>query len=103
MLPDPLLPVPEEHLLPFPFISKRVVVCVKEHDRFLSCLAFKEVFRRVRVDGSLFHYKVLLCFFSRRMVGVDKVKQTYRFCVKSVDFICSVPLSRTVDTSEVKG
>ena len=44
-----LLPVPEEYLLSF----SREIVRVKEHDRFLSCLAFGNDFRRVLVDGSL--------------------------------------------------
>ena len=30
MLPGPLLPVPEEYMLPFPFVRKRVVVRVKK-------------------------------------------------------------------------
>ena len=42
MLPGPLLPVSEECLLPIPFVRKRVVVRVKEYDRFLSCLAFEK-------------------------------------------------------------
>ena len=50
-----LLPVPEEYLLPFPFVRKRVVVRVKEHDRFLSCLAFGNDFHKVLVDASFFH------------------------------------------------
>ena len=43
-VPGPLLPVPEEYMLHFPFVRKRVVVRVKEHDRFLSCLAFEKRF-----------------------------------------------------------
>ena len=49
------LPVPEKYLLPFPFVRKGVVVRVKEHDRFFSCLAFGNNFRRVLDDGSLFY------------------------------------------------
>ena len=44
MLPGPLLPVPEEYLSPFLFVPKRVVVRVKEHDRFFSYLAFGKQF-----------------------------------------------------------
>ena len=53
MLSGSLLSVPEERPLPFPFIRKRVVVRVKEHDRSLSCLAFGNGFRRVLIDRSL--------------------------------------------------
>ena len=44
MLPGPLLLVPEEYLLPFLLVPERVVVRVKEHDRFLSYLAFGKRF-----------------------------------------------------------
>ena len=36
-----MLLVPEEYLLRFPFVPKRVLVCAKEHARFFSCLAFE--------------------------------------------------------------
>ena len=55
MLHGPLLPVPEEYMLYFPFVRKRVAVRVKEHDRS-SCVWLSENdFRRVVVDGFLFH------------------------------------------------
>ena len=93
MLPGPLLSVPEEYLLPFPFTRKRVIVRVKEHDRSLSCLAFGKRFPHGLIDGSLFHLDVTVSF--PRRVIMDKVKWMY-CCVTSVDFICSVPLSRIV-------
>ena len=68
---------------------------VKERDRFLSRLAFRNDFRRVFVDAS-FSLSVTVSF-PRRMV-VDKVKMDI-CCVTSVDFICSVPLSLK-DTGE---
>ena len=50
-----LLPVSEEYLLSFPCVRKRVVVRVRGHGRFLSCLAFGNDFRRVLVDASFFN------------------------------------------------
>ena len=38
----------------FSCVRKRVVVRVKEHDRFLTSLVFGNDFRRVFVDASLF-------------------------------------------------
>ena len=70
-----LLPVPEEYMLPFSCVRKRVVVRVREHDRFLSFLAFGNDFRRVLVDASLFPQVLPSLFrggFPRRMV-VDEV------------------------------
>ena len=48
-----------------------MVVRVREHDRFLSCLAFGNDFRRVLVDASFF--LGVTVSFPWRMV-VDKVK-----------------------------
>ena len=45
ILPGSLLPVPEERLLPFSFVRKRVVVRVKEHD-VPPCVWLSERFRQ---------------------------------------------------------
>ena len=55
MLPGPLLTVPEEYPLPFPFVRKGVVVRVKEHDRSSRVWLSENDFSMLVVDGSLFH------------------------------------------------
>ena len=54
MLPG-LVTCSEEYLLPFSCVRKRVVVRVREHDRFLSCLVFGNEFRRVLVGAYFCH------------------------------------------------
>ena len=55
-------------------------------------------FRRMLVDASLF-YSVLPSSCAEDGYRQGKI---YICCVTSVDFICSVPLSRIMDTSEVR-
>ena len=55
----------------FPFVRKRVVVRVKEHDRFLSCLAFGNDFRRVLVDASYFSFGFTVSFPRRSCSGIE--------------------------------
>ena len=94
-----LLPVPEDYLLPFSsrrewlFASRNMTVSfpVWLLEKGHSCRVLFCVPCPLGVTVS----------FPRRMV-VDNFKCTY-CCVTSVDFICSVPLSRIVDTSKVKG
>ena len=77
-----------------------MVIRVKGNMNVSSRVWFSENdFRRVLVGGYLFHWLGVTGSFPQRIV-VDKVKYVY-CCVTSVDFICSVPLYRTVDTSEV--
>ena len=72
ILPAPFsLPHPEEYLLDFPFFSEESVVRVKEHDRFLSCLAFGE--RRFPQGVFFMDMLFIRCYlfsFSRRVVVV---------------------------------
>ena len=56
------LSFPEEYRLHFPLFTKKVVVHVKEHDRFHSCLAFgKEKISAGCFEMDLFF--ISFCFF----------------------------------------
>ena len=98
MSPFPFVICSGRLLLPVPLVSTRGIVRVKEHNRFLSCLAFgKRKFPLGALRSSLF-IRCYDLFSAKNGCGTYCV-----LCITPISSIYSIPLFRIVDTSEIEG